>query len=79
MPWKYPPPSYPKPAPPARGPLPSLRYPPAADVMVITENMKSAAEVLSTWNGIYSKERCVEKIRIAETYLAIAKEKLEKL
>jgi hypothetical protein len=43
------------------------------------ENMKLAAEVLTTWNGIYAKERGLDKIRIAETYLAIAKEKLEKL
>jgi hypothetical protein len=51
----------------------------APNVGEAVDHMKNAAEVLSMWNGIYSKDRALDKIKIAETYLAIAKEKLEKL
>jgi hypothetical protein len=67
MSWKYPP----------VPPMPnSIQGPIIGDAI---ENMKEAAAVLAAWNGVSSKERCLDKIRVAETYLAIAKEKLEKL
>lgn len=61
-------------------PCPPRPKPTITPIMAaVVEHMKDAAEVLSTWNGIYAKERALDKIRIAETYIAMAKEKLEKL
>ena len=58
----------------------TLKYPPTPPmpgISYISQNMKFAGEILG--EHVYSKEQCLDKIRIAETYLAIAKEKLEKL
>lgn len=65
----------------SRGPLPSLKYPPTPPMKGIgdvVDNLHSAAYVLTCsykWNA----DQCRDAIRVAETYITMAKEKLEKL
>lgn len=58
----------------SRGPLP----PPMPGISDVVKDLNSAAEML-IFKHVWHKNQCLDNIRVAEVFIAMAREKLEKL